>query len=157
MNDILRPKKPISKATGARTKAAIKAREEADVRLREIDLAASTRVKNDIVAYTKFKELRKVFTDCNLINGGADGTLIERYCITYSKWCGYLDELAVLKSENMDINEAGKTEQLILKIGSELNKMENQLYLTPVARVKYQPAAPLEAPEDPLKAMGFDV
>lgn len=153
VNDMPRPKKPISKATGARTKEAIKAREAAEVRLNELDLTASDRIKDDMIAYKKWKELRKVFNDCDLINGGADGTLIERYCLLYSKWCTYQDEAAILRQEGAPV----ALEQLILKIGSELNKIENQLYLSPTARVKYQPAAPKEEPEDPLKAMGYDV
>ena len=152
------------------TKAEIEFRKESEIKLGKKELLCPAYVKNDVVAFSKWRELKSIFKDIEFVSS-SDVTLIGRYCKTFSEYqmllksyqriseihydCKELDEF--LDSSNESDNDlfAFKVKKqlrdlfsisAILTIESAINKkmdmlikMEDRLFLNPLAKIKSVP------------------
>ena len=156
------------------TKAEIDRRKKAEIRIGETKLICPVFVKKDVPAYAKWKEIIKIYKDNDLVSSGDVG-LLARYCMTFSEYLSLLDQKQ--KVNNFEIRydevEAALDEELIqaldcivkfnpmMQLDSAVNKkmdmlikMEDRLFLNPLAKVKNVPKKePVK--EDPLARKGF--
>lgn len=164
------------------TKAEIARREKSEVKLGDNKLKCPEFMKNDVVAFAKWKEITKIYKEIDFVSSGDVG-LLARYCMTFSEYQKLLqhrikidsidlldsDEQAELEKqvgEDMAISLMNKINYIlsvdgVLKIDTAINKkmdmlikMEDRLFLNPLSKVKNVPKKEKE-PENPLKKKGF--
>lgn len=136
---------------------------------------ASPQVKNDPVASAVFKKLQKLYKKIEFVEG-LDEQIINRYCILNSEIASLTkmskeaeEGIALLQEEfengNIDIltlvDRKGRfagimfeSDKSIMKKRDMLIKLEDRLFLNPVARIKNVPKKEPEK-KDPLKEKGF--
>lgn len=172
------------------TKADIKRREESEIKLGSKELLCPAYVKNDTIAFSKWREIKHIYKDVDFVSSG-DVSLLGRYCKTSSEYqvllkayqrvseihydCKDLDESLdgdyydeeddkikalfsyKVKKQLRDLFSIGA----ILTIESAINKkmdmlikMEDRLFLNPLAKVKNVPKKE-EKKADPLDEKGF--
>ena len=177
---------PISlvKANGRKhlTKAEIEHREKSQIKFGDQKLKCPEFVKNDVVAYAKWKEITKLYKDIDFVSSGDVG-LLGRYCVTFSEYQRLLEHRRRIDNlDIMDSDEQNKLEQQlgedmartllnkinyilsvdgVLKIDTAINKkmdmlikMEDRLFLNPLAKVKNVPKKE-KPPDNPLAQKGF--
>jgi len=156
------------------TKAEIDRRKKSEVKLGENKLKCPEFIKKDIPAMSKWKEIIKIYKDIDFVSSGDTG-LLARYCMTFSEYLTLLDQKQ--KINNFEIRydeiESALGEKLIqaldcivkfnpmMQLDSAVNKkmdmlikMEDRLFLNPLAKVKNVPKKePVK--EDPLARKGF--
>jgi len=130
------------------TKAEIEAREAAEIKLGVADLKKIKPpifVKNDAVAYKYWKQHMKEFEEAAKegieILSTADVGALAMYCKTYSEYESLIKkrDIAEADSESLEISEILKLETAINKKMDMLLKMQDRLFLNPLARVKNVP------------------
>ena len=157
------------------TKSEIEHREKSKIKVGDNKLKCPDFVKNDINAYIKFKEISKIYKDTDDIASSSDIGLIGRYCVTFSEYLDLLDKRKKVGTFNTDFDkyEQSLPEEFIdvlnnymrmnvdLQLDNAINKkmdmlikMEDRLFLTPLAKIKN---IPKKEPEkaDPLSRRGF--
>lgn len=67
------------------TKEEIEERRNSEIRFGDRKLKCPNYVKNDEIAYKKWKEINKLFKDFDFISAG-DSELIAKYCTTFSEY-----------------------------------------------------------------------
>jgi len=123
------------------TKAEVERRRATEKRIRTgKPFKASEQVMADPVALGKFKQLRKLFKEIDFVDN-LDENLINRYCLTYSQLQDLLDYREEHGSE-LDLDAILKLDNRIDKKMELLIKMEDRLFLNPVARLKNVPKEP---------------
>jgi len=156
------------------TKAEIERRKKTEVKLGDNKLKCPEFIKKDIPAMMKWKEIVKIYKDIDFVSSGDTG-LLARYCMTFSEYLSLLDQKR--KIDSFEINyerlqdhfDAELLEGLdsffrfdpMMKLDSAVNKkmdmlikMEDRLFLNPLAKVKNVPKKePVK--EDPLARKGF--
>jgi phage terminase small subunit len=147
------------------TKKQIADRQESEVKVGSQKLTCPAYVKSDVVAFAKWKEVTKVYKGVDFISSGDVGVL-SRYCMTFSEYMRLLkvyqrvdnirfdsNELDCYIEEAEEFNYRVKkqlrdliTVDAILKIENAINKkmdmlikMEDRLFLNPLAKVKNVP------------------
>lgn len=157
------------------TKAEIEHRKESEVRLGDKKMKCPDFVKDDVFAYKKWKELVKLYADIDFVSSGDIG-MLARYCMTFSQYLKLLERLKRIKDiaqEPDDVEEyiynseefnARIKRQLtdmvstdgVLRIEKAVNqkldiliKMEDRLFLNPVAKVKNIPKQGSKEESDP--------
>ena len=156
------------------TKSEIEHREKSKIKVGDNKLKCPDFVKNDVNAYAKFKEILKIYKDNDIVSS-SDVGLIGRYCVTFSEYLDLLDKRKKVGTFNTDFD---KYEQSLpaefievlnnymrmnvdLQLDNAINKkmdmlikMEERLFLTPLAKIKN---IPKKEPEkaDPLSHRGF--
>ncbi|MEN6567188.1 MAG: P27 family phage terminase small subunit [Veillonellales bacterium] len=164
------------------TKAEIARRQQAQVKLGEHKLRCPQFIKDDVNAYAKWKEIVKLYKEIDFVSSGDVGFL-ARYCMTFSEYQKLLRHRKNIDHFDMlGVDEQGHLEKYldedlaaeliekvnyiisvdgVLKIDTAINKkmdmlikMEDRLFLNPLAKVKNIPKKE-NKPEDPLKAKGF--
>ena len=172
----------LAKGSKHLTKAEIDHRKKTEIKLGEQKLKCPAYVKNDVYAYAKWKEITRVYRDIDFVSSGDIG-LLGRYCMTFSEYnkllehhkridnIDYLDadEQGILEKqfgEDMAKNLLNKINYIVsvdgvLKLDTAINKkqdmlikMEDRLFLNPLAKVKNVPKQE-KKPEDPLAKKGF--
>ncbi|MBP2653342.1 MAG: terminase [Firmicutes bacterium] len=164
------------------TKAEIEQRKKAEIKLGDQKLKCPQFVKTDVNAYAKWKEIVKIYKDIDFVSSGDTG-LLGRYCMTFSEYQKLLEqrkridnidmmgpdereELEHYIDEDLAEDLINKVNYIIsvdgvLKIDTAINKkmdqlvkMEDRLFLNPLAKVKN---VPKKEPEkiDPLANKGF--
>jgi phage terminase small subunit len=141
------------------TKAEIAAREKSEIKLGDQKLSCPAFVKNDVVSYAKWKEITKIYKDIDFVSSGDIG-LLARYCMTFSEYLKLLDQK--MKIERFEIDYEKLLEHFdpellegldaffhmgpvmlldnaINKKMDQLLKMEDRLFLNPLAKVKNVP------------------
>lgn len=161
------------------TKAEIEERKNSEIKVGTSKLTCPSYVKNDSIAYKKWKEIIKIYKDIDFVSSGDVG-LLSRYCMTFSEYENLLkirEKTAVLE---YDIDEIEKTVEILseelttrqlsnlikklnflistdglLSIETAINKkmdmlikMEDRLFLNPLAKVKNVPKQ-VKAEEQP--------
>ena len=162
------------------TKEEINARKESEIKLGSKELLCPAYVKNDAVAFSKWREIKHIYKDVDFVSSGDTG-LMGRYCKTFSEYqmllksyqcvseihydCKELDEFIddtdefdkslfayKVKKQIRDLFSIGA----ILTIESAINKkqdllikMEDRLFLNPLAKVKNVPKVEKPEAEDP--------
>lgn len=157
------------------TKAEIEHRQKSEVRLGDKKMKCPDFVKNDVEAFKKWKELVKLYEDVVFVSSGDIG-MLARYCTTHSQYLKLLYRLERIKdiaqdSEDIEMYIYGSEEfdakikrQLVdmvstdgvLRIEKAVNqkldiliKMEDRLFLNPVAKIKNIPKKESEGERDP--------
>lgn len=119
------------------TKAEIERRKAAQIKTGQRTFKASEQVMADPVALAKFKQLRKLFKDIEFVEA-LDENLINRYCLTYSQLQALLEYRAA-NAGALEFNQMLKLDARIDKKQELLIKMEDRMFLNPVARLKNVP------------------
>ncbi|MFZ3172064.1 MAG: hypothetical protein WA118_08800 [Carboxydocellales bacterium] len=141
------------------TKSEIERRQNSEVKVGTQKLTCPAYVKNDVVAFAKWKEVIKVYKGVDFVSSGDVG-LLSRYCMTHSEYvrlCGNRKKLETLHAdweryqgalpENfiyamealIRIDHELQLETAINKKMDMLIKMEDRLFLNPLAKVKNVP------------------
>lgn len=146
------------------TKAEIDHRKKSEIRLGNNKLKCPPFVKTDIEAYAKWREITKIYKDIDFVSSGDVG-LLARYCMTFSEYLKLLTQKNQI--ERFEINYERMLEQFdpellegldtffkmdpVMKLDNAINKkmdmlikMEDRLFLTPLAKVKNVPQKPKE-------------
>lgn len=171
------------------TKAEIEHRQKTEIKLGTTRLICPSFVKEDKIAYAKWKEMVKLYAGFDFVASGDVG-MLARYCVTFSEYQNLLahrqmiSEIPVFDGEGeekirelLDIAGWGKTRihklieryKYVLSIGGllaidkainakmdALIKMEDRLFLNPLAKIKNVPKEP-EKERDPLEEKGFSL
>ena len=131
------------------TKAEIKARKEQEGKLRSgaTKFKLSPQVKNDPVAHSMFKKLKKLYKGIEYVEG-LDENIINRYCLVHSEYLSLSD----MRKSLTDLYNAADTasrlsiadniieiDKQIEKKMNMLIKLEDRLFLNPTARIKNVP------------------
>jgi phage terminase small subunit len=141
------------------TKAEIDHRKKTEIKTGDCRLRCPTFVKNDVVAYAKWKEIIKVYKDINFVSSGDTG-LLARYCVTFSEYLTLLDQKR--RIQNFEVNYERLSEQFdpellegmdsffkfdpVMKLDGAVNKkmdmlikMEDRMFLNPLSKIKNIP------------------
>jgi len=157
------------------TKGEIEHRKNAEIKTGDNKLKCPEFVKNNLIAYKKWKEILKVYKDADFVSSGDIG-LLARYCMSFSEYENLLcirNNISTIKftpDEELEVDEVfdekftgRRKQQLFNKINYILStdgvyaietainkkmdmliKMEDRLFLNPLAKVKNVPKAPEE-------------
>lgn len=157
------------------TKKQINQRKKSEIKLGDKKLRCPAYVKNDIEAYAKWREVTKIYKDIDFISSGDTG-LLARYCMTFSEYLKLLNQKTRIERFEVDyerlldhfdpellegldtffkMDPVMKLDNAINKKMDMLIKMEDRLFLNPLAKVKNVPKREEVPKEDPLKAKGF--
>lgn len=147
------------------TKAEIEQRKENEIKLGDRKLICPSYIKNDANAYKKWKEIIKVYKEIDFVSSGDVGVL-ARYCMTHSEYIELLERrkrIDKLTEDSEDIEEyINDNEEFsyrirkklldmvstnaVLSLDTAINKkmdmlikMEDRLFLNPLAKVKNVP------------------
>lgn len=147
------------------TKAQIEHRKNSEIKLGNANLKCPKQVKKDKIAAKKWKEITEIFKDTSFVSS-ADVGLLGRYCIAFSEYYDLLERRKRLNKIHDDsddvedyINNSDEfnlkiKKQLLdmvstsamLKIDAAINKkmdvllkMEDRMFLNPLAKVKNIP------------------
>lgn len=164
------------------TKAQIEKRKQAEIKLGNNKLVCPIYIKNNVNAYAKWKEIIKIYKGIDFVSSSDTG-LLARYCMTHSEYYDLLERRKCINSINEDsggvedyiesseefdrkiknqLNDMVST-NAILQIETSINKkmdmlikMEDRLFLNPLAKVKN---IPKEEPEkvDPVSSRFGDI
>lgn len=169
-------------------KSDIEDRKNSEIRFGDHKLKCPEFVKNDIIAYKKWKEITSLYKDFDFVSSGDSG-LLARYCKSSSEYQDLLNSYQRIKEIHYDMhdldefldetyeeNEEEKKlfsykvkKQLrdmisvnaLLSVEAAINKkmdmlikMEDRLFLNPLAKVKSIPKKGKEEPESKWKQFG---
>jgi phage terminase small subunit len=154
------------------TKKEVERRKTSEVKIKSKKLIAPEYVKNDLVAFSKWKELTNLFKDVEAVATTDSGEL-ARYCKHYSEYIELMEQREFVKKFDvnwekycMDVTEfvqdgvnrflrldpLMKLEGLINKKSDLLTKLEDRLFLNPISRIKNVPKKE-EEKKDPSVSM----
>ena len=156
------------------TKETIEQRKAAEIKTGTKNLRCPDYVKNDVNAFKRWKEIIKVYKDVDFVSSGDVG-ILARCCMTHSEYLRLLDNRKHLEALEADWSRYGdilpddfsyRIEQILklnplLQLETAINKkmdllikMEDRLFLNPLAKVKN---IPKREPDkvDPLTERGF--
>lgn len=171
------------------TKAEIEHRKNTEIRFGNDKLVCPKHIKNDKIAYAKWKELIRLYKDFDFVASGDVG-MLGRYCMAYSEYMDLLERRTMVcqlmpkvdDDENEIIEDqldAGNVHpkriqkmiekyEYILSIGGIISldkainakmdalvKMEDRLFLNPLAKIKNVPKKPPEEEKTVLDQNGF--
>lgn len=149
------------------TKAQIKHRQDSEIKLGEKVFQEPDILKGDTVARKKWKEIVQVYIDAGVdFVSSSDIGVIARYCSTYSQYAELIKRKADLKIHyskkrmtaaeiSEEFNKTKIIPQLI-SLSDMLLKLESQLFLTPLSKVKNIPKMGAKKKDsDPLEEMGL--
>lgn len=156
------------------TKAEIEHRKKSEIKIGEKKLKCPAFVRNNIEAYAKWKEITKIYKDIDFVSSGDIG-LLARYCMTFSEYLKLLTQKTQIERFEADYErllehfdpellegldtffKMGPVMQLDSAINKKMDmliKMEDRLFLNPLAKVKNVPKKE-EKKANPLEAKGF--
>jgi len=122
----------------------------------------SDQVKVDAVALAMFKRLQRLYKSIEFIEG-LDENIINRYCLLHSEWAGLRDMRNDLAAQYIkaEADEKMAMSEMMLELDKRIDKkadlmlkLEDRLFLNPVARVKNVPKKEKEQ-ANPLADKGF--
>lgn len=165
-----RPAKPVqlhllsgNKRHLTKNEIAARTKQEAKLRSGTKKYQPSVQVKNDEIAHGMFKKLRKLYSSIEFVEG-LDENIINRYCLLHSEYVRLRDMRQDLSTQFIEFESAEERLSLmdrILKLDKRIDKkmdlllkLEDRLFLNPVARIKNVPKKPVE--EDDPNADLFD-
>ena len=74
------------------TKAEIETRKESEIKTGSKELLCPAYVKNDVVAFSKWREIKHIYKDVDFVSSGDTG-LLGRYCMTFSEYLKLLERM----------------------------------------------------------------
>ena len=147
----------------------------------EIHLGAAVftitdRIKRSRYAMEKWQEVVAIFKHPEAADyvTNADIAMIERYCLTHAAWCEMHEarerimskDVMVVRGEQKEATIEAKIYQLLkTQLDSAMNKkieilnrIESELLLTPLSRIRYSSRQPKQKKnaKTPLQEMGFE-
>lgn len=156
------------------TKAEIENRKKSEIKVGNNNLKCPVYVKNNVNAYSKWKEIIKIYKDVDFVSSGDIG-LLSRYCMAHSEYLKLCETRCKMESLETDWSEykdmipqdfQEKIEHLLrcnvdLQLDTAINrkmdmliKMEDRLFLNPLAKVKNVPKAKEEKPKNKFDKFG---
>ncbi|HBR28404.1 MAG TPA: terminase [Firmicutes bacterium] len=144
------------------TKAEIERRKKAEIKVGTKKFKVPTFVKEDPEAYKKWKEVIKLYKEVDFVSSGDVG-MIARYCMVYSEYLRAVERKKTLENATEGVplvagpvvDNLIKLDNLVNKKMDALMKMEDRLFLNPLAKVKNVPKKEKKPERDPLKERGF--
>lgn len=136
------------------TKAEIAARKEAEIKLGAADLSKiklPTFIENDVIAFKRWKECVKDYKEAakngfEVLTTSDVGTL-AMYCKAWSEH----EMLLNLHRDNYTLDEALKLQTAINKKRDLIIKMEDRLFLNPLAKVRNVPKREKKKADNPME------
>ncbi len=165
------------------TKSEIEQRKSGEIKFGEKKLKCPDFVKNDLIAYKKWREIVALYKDFDFVAAGDSG-LLARYCKSFSEYQDLLASYQRIKEIHYDMaelddaldgtfydDETEETKKLfsykvkkqlrdmisvnaLLSVESAINKkmdmlikMEDRLFLNPLAKIKSIPQQKKEEPQ----------
>ena len=137
---------------GHRTRAELEYRERGEKALQtDMQFSESAQVKSDPTAHREFLRLRKLYAKIETVEA-LDEQIINRYCLEVSSTY-QLQEMAARLTADLDaveeVSDRLKVYDLIHKANVALSKnkemlikLEDRLFLNPVARIRAVPKTP---------------
>jgi len=156
------------------TKAEIENRKKSEIKVGNNNLRCPIYIKNNVNAYSKWKEIIKIYKDVDFVSSGDIG-LLARYCMTHSEylklcetrnkleslqvnWTEYEDMMPKEFQEGIEYllrcNVDFQLDTAINKKMDMLIKMEDRLFLNPLAKVKNVPKVKEEKPKNKFDKFG---
>lgn len=149
------------------TKEDIEFRQDAQIELGNDVFKCPDYIRKNKIANKKWKEIVKLYR-CNgtQIASSADVGIISRYCLAHSEYVTMvkmreefykeLDYMEYSIKKRFELLKDSQIEQQINKKSELLLKMENNLFLTPLAKIKNIPKKPPESEQESmLGKLGF--
>lgn len=140
------------------TKAEIERRKAAEIKLGEKDLEKLNPpdfIKNNVTAYKHWKQHIKEYKEAAKegieILTSADIGQLALYCRTFSEY----ESLINFSKDDLDISDYLKLETAINKKMDMLIKMQDRLFLNPLARIKNVPTKEKKKPDNPMDEFGI--
>jgi phage terminase small subunit len=154
------------------TKKEVERRKKSEIKVNNKKLNVPDFVKNDLVAYKKWKELIIIYKDIEFVTAPDAGEL-ARYCKHYAEYIELMEQRQAVKKFEVDwesycmqvtefiqdgvnrflrLDPLIKIDGLINKKSDLLIKLEDRLFLNPVSRIKNVPKKE-EEKEDPSISM----
>lgn len=140
------------------TKAEIERRKAAEIKLGEKDLEKLNPpdfIKNNVTAYKYWKQHIKEYKEAAKegieILTSADIGQLALYCRTFSEY----ESLINFSKDDLDISDYLKLETAINKKMDMLIKMQDRLFLNPLARIKNVPTKEKKKPDNPMDEFGI--
>ena len=158
-------------------------KEKEERKSREIDLGdlkftPPPAVKKDRRASATWRELAKIYIDSGYtIAGSADRRALARYCLLWSEYTDLTERRKVIEDERFPDSELGlilpvdwvnhlvrrarveplaRIDSTLLRMSAELTRLEDRLFLNPLARIKTIPKKDTKPKEQtPLEQQGF--
>lgn len=164
------------------TKTEIEARKKAQIKLGDKNIECPEYVLSNPVALEKWKEVAVLYSSADFVSSG-DAGLIARYCITHAEYLALLkrfDRIEDIHNDDEELTEYVETDDNfnykirrrlldivstdgLLRIETAINKkmdmlikMEDRLFLNPLAKVKNVPKSPEKPKTDPNAGMFGD-
>jgi phage terminase small subunit len=147
------------------TKAEIESRQRVEIKLGDEKIICPTYIKSNKLAYEKWKEIDKIYKEVDFVSSG-DAGLLGRYCMTHGEYLELLKRRSAInniasdcddvqeyienteafdtrvKSKLLDMISTAAILQLETAINKKMDmliKMEDRLFLNPLAKVKNIP------------------
>lgn len=144
------------------TKAEIEERSESEIKFGDHNFITPSRVKKNKIALKKWKEIISRYQDGEIdFVTTSDTGILERYCLTYAEYYNLQTIRDEIESKGWDIiktyhaiNELGLESDINKKLDL-LVKMEDRLFLNPLAKIRNIPKQQKEKQESPLEKQGF--
>lgn len=96
------------------TKEEIEERRNSEIRFGDRKLKCPNYVKNNEIAYKKWKEINKLFKDFDFVSAG-DSELIAKYCITFSGYLKLIEAHQKISEIHYDCEELDRAIEAELK------------------------------------------
>lgn len=144
------------------TKKEIDSRKQSEVKLGKKDLEKlepPTFVKNDVTAFKYWRKHLKEYKDAAKqgieVLTSSDIGMLAMYCRTYSEYESLLKRKAImelnLQNSPLGFDDFMKIESAVNKKMDMLIKMQDRLFLNPLAKVKNVPQKPKDKPQNPME------
>ena len=141
------------------TKEQIEKRKQSEIKLGSTKLVCPNYIKSTVNAYAKWKEIIKIYKEVDFVSSGDMG-LLARYCMTHSEYlnlCETRNRIGSLRADWSQYKDSFPEEfqlniEIVLKLNADLSlesainkkmdmliKMEDRLFLNPLAKIKNIP------------------
>ena len=165
----------IAKGKKHLTKEEIDIRKKGEIKFGNEALLCPAYVKSDTTAFSKWREIKHIYNDVDFVSSSDIG-LLGRYCMTHSEYIRLLNQKKHI--EEFEVNYEKLLEHFnpellegldaffkfgpIMQLDNAINKkmdmlikMEDRLFLNPLAKVRNVPKKEKQV-ADPLKDQGFE-
>ena len=144
------------------TKSEIAKREAGEIRMGTHDFKLPPRIKKNSIAKKKWNEVIDIYKSVEAdFASTSDTAIIERYCLTYAEYINLQQVREEIEAKGWDkvktyhaIDELN-LENNINKKMDILTKLEDRLFLNPLAKIRNVPKKESEKKVDPLQRAGF--
>jgi len=159
------------------TKADIKRRQESEIQLGEKKYTMPLVVKQNTHAKKMWSQVTKLYKSSEVqLASSADVVIMSRFCLTYAEYMDLIERRSFLADAGLDwtasqaiapeefreeieailkVDPLTKLDNAINKKNDLLTKLEDRLFLNPLAKIKNIPKKDKKPASDPLSSAGF--